>query len=185
MILSVQRDASPHGCRCGQTNLPVWRIFPHLPSKSHQTARSAISPSPWRSSLARTHCRLPPANRGEIARAAADIPGARARIDVAPNGYLNLYLRSPFLLRAWEAGSANFRADDPIKTDRRAHHHPARTRRRISAHLRNSALGDTLVRVLRFGASPSSPELHRRHGRPGRRRGGRVPRARKPHTLDR
>ena len=46
-------------------------------------------------------------------------------------------------------------------------------------HLRNAALGDTLVRLLRFRRRAGrSAELHRRHRRPGRRRRRRLPRPR-------
>ena len=46
-------------------------------------------------------------------------------------------------------------------------------------HLRNAALGDAFGRLLRYlGRDGRDPELHRRHRRPGRRRRGRLPRAR-------
>ena len=53
-------------------------------------------------------------------------------------------------------------------------------------HLRNAALGDTLVRVARVPRHAGrSAELHRRHRRPGRRRHRRLPRARAPHRSTR
>src|SRR5216684_794213 len=110
--------------------------------------------------LARTLRKPPKAIAEEIARAAADIPGV-TRIDVAPNGYLNLYLDRPAFLLArlgssgdlgGAGGVAPVRAD-PAKT---IVEHTAINPNKAAhiGHLRNAALGDTLVRVLRFGGTP-------------------------------
>ena len=72
---------------------------------------------------------------------------------MAPNGFLNLFLeRSPFLLSRVRGEVAALRADEPktivehtaINPNKAAH----------IGHLRNAALGDTLVRVLRFRDTP-------------------------------
>lgn len=86
----------------------------------------------------------------EIAAALDGVPGV-ARIECAANGYLNLYLdRSPFLqdrltgrAPAPAVGAAAGKAiveHTAINPNKAAH----------IGHLRNAALGDTLVRSLRF-----------------------------------
>jgi arginyl-tRNA synthetase len=102
--------------------------------------------------LARTLKKAPRAIAQELAARLAQLPGI-ARVDVAPNGFLNLFLdRSPFLLSRVRGEIAAVRADEPktivehtaINPNKAAH----------IGHLRNAALGDTLVRVLRFRDTP-------------------------------
>jgi arginyl-tRNA synthetase len=102
--------------------------------------------------LARTLKKAPRAIAQELAARLAQLPGI-ARADVAPNGFLNLFLdRSPFLLSRVRGEIAAVRADEPktivehtaINPNKAAH----------IGHLRNAALGDTLVRVLRFRDTP-------------------------------
>jgi arginyl-tRNA synthetase len=102
--------------------------------------------------LARTLKKAPRAIAQELAAALGTLPGV-ARVDVAPNGFLNLFLdRSPFLLSRVRGEVAAVRADEPktivehtaINPNKAAH----------VGHLRNAALGDTLVRVLRFRDTP-------------------------------
>ena len=102
--------------------------------------------------LARTLKKAPRAIAQELAAALGTLPGV-ARVDVAPNGFLNLFLeRSPFLLSRVRGEVAALRADEPktivehtaINPNKAAH----------IGHLRNAALGDTLVRVLRFRDTP-------------------------------
>jgi arginyl-tRNA synthetase len=98
--------------------------------------------------LARTLKKAPRAIAQELAARIGHLP-AVARVDVAPNGFLNLFLdRSPFLLSRVRGEIAAVRADEAktivehtaINPNKAAH----------IGHLRNAALGDTLVRVLRF-----------------------------------
>jgi len=102
--------------------------------------------------LARTLKKAPRAIAQELAARLGQLPGI-ARIAVAPNGFLNLFLeQSPFLLSRVRGEVAAVRADEPktivehtaINPNKAAH----------IGHLRNAALGDTLVRVLRFRDTP-------------------------------
>ncbi len=98
--------------------------------------------------LARTLRKPPRAIAQEIVAELGAIPGI-ARIDVAPNGYLNLYIdRAPFLLARlrhqvhahWDGWPKTIVEHTAINPNKAAH----------VGHLRNAALGDTLVRALRF-----------------------------------
>jgi arginyl-tRNA synthetase len=102
--------------------------------------------------LARTLKKPPRAIAQELAARLGALAGI-IRVDVAPNGFLNLFLeRSSFLLTRVRGEVAPLRADDPktivehtaINPNKAAH----------VGHLRNAALGDTLVRVLRFRDTP-------------------------------
>ncbi|HEY1306563.1 MAG TPA: arginine--tRNA ligase [Vicinamibacterales bacterium] len=102
--------------------------------------------------LARRLRKAPRAIAQEIAGAFGTLDGIRD-IAAAPNGYLNVFLERPsFLLqrlshespvRAAEAGKAIVE-HTAINPNKAAH----------IGHLRNAALGDTLVRVLRFRGTP-------------------------------
>jgi len=102
--------------------------------------------------LARTLKKPPRAIAQDLAGRLGALPGI-VRVDVAPNGFLNLFLeRSSFLLMRVRGEVATLTADDPktivehtaINPNKAAH----------VGHLRNAALGDTLVRVLRFRDTP-------------------------------
>ena len=131
--------------------------------------------------LARTLRKAPRAIAQELAPARRRRSRASTRIVAAPNGYLNLYLdRAAFLIAARPAARCRPSAAPPEKT---IVEHTAINPNKAAhiGHLRNAALGDTLVRVLRFRGTPVEvAELHRRHRRPGRRRHRRVPGARAP-----
>jgi arginyl-tRNA synthetase len=102
--------------------------------------------------LARTLRKAPRAIAQELAPAIGVIPGVD-RIVPAANGYLNLFLeRAPFLLERMAASPSPPSAElektivehTAINPNKAAH----------VGHLRNAALGDTLVRVLRFCGTP-------------------------------
>jgi arginyl-tRNA synthetase len=102
--------------------------------------------------LARTLRKPPRAIAQELAPAVGTIPGVD-RIVPTPNGYLNLFLERPaFLLERMkgtpEATSGQLQKviveHTAINPNKAAH----------VGHLRNAALGDTLVRVLRFCGMP-------------------------------
>jgi arginyl-tRNA synthetase len=102
--------------------------------------------------LARTLRKAPRAIAQELAGVLGDLPGV-ARAVATPNGYLNLYLDRPSFLRerlsrGEEAGVATAEKTivehTAINPNKAAH----------VGHLRNAALGDTLVRVLRFRGTP-------------------------------
>src|SRR5919204_413178 len=101
--------------------------------------------------LARIVRKAPRAIAQELVGVLAEIPGV-SRV-VAANGYLNLYLdRASFLLARLRSEVASLRADEEktivehtaINPNKAAH----------IGHLRNAALGDTLVRALQFRGTP-------------------------------
>src|SRR5579862_4783588 len=151
MILSVQRDvhdkvADAARRAFGLTDIPEFSVeVPPNRAMGDLAVTVAFQ-------LARTLRKPPKAIAQELARAAADIPGV-TRVDVAPNGYLNLYLDRPAFLLARLGGTiASFRAE-PAKT---IVEHTAINPNKAAhiGHLRNAALGDTLARVLRFRGTP-------------------------------
>jgi arginyl-tRNA synthetase len=100
--------------------------------------------------LARKLRKAPKAIAQDLAGALTDVEGV-ARVESTPNGYLNVFLdRAPFLRarlapdvpasRAAADGGKTIVEHTAINPNKAAH----------IGHLRNSALGDTLVRVLRF-----------------------------------
>jgi arginyl-tRNA synthetase len=102
--------------------------------------------------LARTLRKAPRAIAQELAAAAGEIDGVD-RVVAAPNGYLNFYLRRPEFLRARlsdtaasarPAGGKVIVEHTAINPNKAAH----------IGHLRNAALGDTMVRLLRFQGRP-------------------------------
>jgi arginyl-tRNA synthetase len=102
--------------------------------------------------LARTLRKAPRAIAQQLATAVEAVPGI-ARVDAAPNGYLNLFLdRRAFLL-------ARVRDEvEPLAGPREKTivEHTAINPNKAAhiGHLRNAALGDTLVRALRFRGTP-------------------------------
>ncbi len=102
--------------------------------------------------LARTLRKAPKAIAQELAQALGSIPGI-ARIAATPNGYLNLYLDRPafFIARARGQIAAAHAASDKAIVE-----HTAINPNKAAhiGHLRNAALGDTLVRALRFQGTP-------------------------------
>jgi arginyl-tRNA synthetase len=102
--------------------------------------------------LARTLRKAPKAIAQELAQALGSIPGI-ARIAATPNGYLNLYLDRPafFVARARGQIAAAHAASDKAIVE-----HTAINPNKAAhiGHLRNAALGDTLVRALRFQGTP-------------------------------
>ncbi len=101
--------------------------------------------------LARTLRKPPRAIAQEIADAVGPLPGID-RIAVAPNGYLNIFLDRPAFVRA-RMGATVAAAVAEGKT---VVEHTAINPNKAAhvGHLRNAALGDTLVRVLRFRGTP-------------------------------
>ncbi|HEY1910434.1 MAG TPA: arginine--tRNA ligase [Vicinamibacterales bacterium] len=98
--------------------------------------------------LARALRKAPKAIAQDLTQAIGTLPGV-ARIEAAPNGYLNLFLdRAAFFLPRLRqliapvavAGDKTIVEHTAINPNKAAH----------IGHLRNAALGDTLARVLRF-----------------------------------
>src|SRR4051795_9019309 len=107
--------------------------------------------------LARTLRKAPRAIAQELAGAVEPVAGVE-RIVATPNGYLNVFLaRAPFLLDRVEPARAAQLAPAPAETpDKTIVEHTAINPNKAAhiGHLRNAALGDTLVRVLRFRGTP-------------------------------
>ena len=102
--------------------------------------------------LARTLRKAPKAIAAELAGALGAIPGI-ARIVATPNGYLNFYLERPGFLRARVRGQVEPERGAATKT---VVEHTAINPNKAAhiGHLRNAALGDTLVRALRYRGTP-------------------------------
>ena len=104
--------------------------------------------------LARRLRKPPRAIAQEIAGAIGSLPGVTG-VSAAPNGYLNLFLDRPAFLLA-RLGVAGTLPPAPIRTEKTIVEHTAINPNKAAhvGHLRNSALGDTLVRVLTFRGNP-------------------------------
>jgi arginyl-tRNA synthetase len=104
--------------------------------------------------LARRLRRAPRAIAQELAAAVGPIPGV-SRVEAAPNGYLNVFLDRPAFLLT-RLGVAGTLPAPPLRTDKTIVEHTAINPNKAAhiGHLRNAALGDTLVRALRFRGVP-------------------------------
>ena len=101
--------------------------------------------------LARRLRKAPRAIAQEIAQAFGTLDGIR-QVSAAPNGYLNFFIERPsFLLQRLTAATPPAPA-----TGKAIVEHTAINPNKAAhvGHLRNAALGDTLVRVLRFQGVP-------------------------------
>jgi arginyl-tRNA synthetase len=102
--------------------------------------------------LARTLRKAPRAIAQDLVAALGQIDGV-TRVDAAPNGYLNFYLdRRAFTLSRLQSPAPAA----PAPTGKVIVEHTAINPNKAAhiGHLRNSALGDTLVRLLRFQGRP-------------------------------
>jgi arginyl-tRNA synthetase len=130
---------------------------PAIPIESPPSRALGDLAMPLAFELARRLRKAPRVIAQEIASAFGSIDGV-ARVEAAPNGYLNVFLDRPTLLRQWLQTPRSPRLDRPgsqapakvivehtaINPNKAAH----------IGHLRNSALGDTLVRLIRFCGRP-------------------------------
>ena len=124
--------------------------------------------------LAKTLRRKPREIAEQLAAALTGTPGVR-KAEVAGGGYVNVFLERAPLARDLYA-----QLRQPAPPARRPGHviveHTSINPNKAAhiGHLRNAILGDTFVRILRHrGHDVGRAELHRRHRRPGRGRGGR------------
>jgi arginyl-tRNA synthetase len=103
--------------------------------------------------LARRLRKAPKAIAQELASALGPVDGV-ARVEAAPNGYLNLFLNRAALLQAW-LSDADARPA-ARETGKVIVEHTAINPNKAAhiGHVRNAALGDTLVRLLRFQGLP-------------------------------
>ena len=101
--------------------------------------------------LARRLRKAPRAIAQDLAAAIGPVEGI-ARIEAAPNGYLNFFIDRP----AFVAAALGATAAPPARDGKVIVEHTAINPNKAAhiGHLRNSALGDTLVRVLRFRGWP-------------------------------
>jgi arginyl-tRNA synthetase len=108
--------------------------------------------------LARRLRRAPRAIAQDLAAGIGPID-AVARVEAAPNGYLNFFLDRGAALQKW-LGAEHQPTPDPAAGDRSGGkvivEHTAINPNKAAhiGHLRNAALGDTLVRLLRFQGRP-------------------------------
>jgi arginyl-tRNA synthetase len=105
--------------------------------------------------LARRLRKAPRAIAQEIAGALGPIEGV-ANVQAAPNGYLNLFLDRRWWLLAWLRPAGAGGAAAPPHDGKVIVEHTAINPNKAAhiGHLRNAALGDTFVRLLRFQALP-------------------------------
>ena len=151
MILTVQRDVhdtvADAVCRLfGLSDVPPF-VVEVPPNRALGDLAVTVA-----FQLARALRKAPKAIAEDIAPAVRGIAGI-TRVDVAPNGYLNLYLdRRRFLLARLHGEIAAIRAAQ----DKTVVEHTAINPNKAAhiGHLRNAALGDTLARVLRFRDAP-------------------------------
>ena len=104
--------------------------------------------------LARTLRKAPRVIAQELVEALGEIEGV-ARAEAAPNGYVNVYLNRARYLRAALSDDAA-PASGGGHSDKAIVEHTAINPNKAAhiGHLRNAALGDTLVRLLRFRGHP-------------------------------
>ena len=105
--------------------------------------------------LARRLRKAPRAIAQELATAlaAAPLPDGIRRVEAAPNGYLNFFMdRTAFVTTVLQGAQAATSASAASGANKVIVEHTAINPNKAAhiGHLRNSALGDTLVRVLRF-----------------------------------
>ena len=156
--------------------------LPQLPIEYPPKRELGDLATPAAFELARRLRKAPRAIAQEIAAAFGSVDGI-ARVEAAPNGYLNVYLdRVAFALEQFvhqdDGRFDDRRSIDTIEDHRRTHgDQPEQGRaHRPPAQLgagRHARPGSALP-----GRACRSPELHRRYGRPGSRRGRRIPGAR-------
>jgi len=106
--------------------------------------------------LARRLRKAPRVTAQEIAAALGPLEGV-TRVEVAPNGYLNLFLDRAYWMRKWSTGDARSSQLRPAETDgaragKTIVEHTAINPNKAAhiGHLRNAALGDAFGRLLRF-----------------------------------
>lgn len=110
--------------------------------------------SPVAFELARRLRKAPRVIAQEIAAAFGSQPGI-ARVEAAPNGYLNVFLERPAFVLQRLGLVPGLPAPQPDTTKTIVEHTAINPNKAAHiGHLRNAALGDTLVRALRFRGTP-------------------------------
>ena len=103
--------------------------------------------------LARRLRKAPRVIAQELAAALLPVPGI-VRVEATANGYLNCFLDRPSFLTARLTSSPAPSSAPPVKKAIVEHTAINPNKAAHIGHLRNAALGDTLVRVLRFRGTP-------------------------------
>ena len=109
--------------------------------------------------LARRLRKAPRVIAQELAAALGPIDGV-ARVEAAPNGYLNFFLDRAYWLQQWLGGSFRLEAEasaiEHFARDKVVVEHTAINPNKAAhiGHLRNAALGDAFARLLRFEGRP-------------------------------
>ncbi len=110
---------------------------------------------PFAFELARSLRKAPRVIAQEVAAAVGPVEGV-ARVEAAPNGYLNVFLdRAPFLRARLGSGTPPAPLGTLLREKTIVEHTAINPNKAAHiGHLRNSAMGDTLVRLLRFSGVP-------------------------------
>ena len=131
--------------------------LPQLPVEYPPSRALGDLATPVAFELARRLRKAPRAIAQEIAASIGAIDGV-ARIDAAPNGYLNVYLDRVSFVRSVtiDHDTTAHRSPTTVHRAKTIVEHTAINPNKAAhiGHLRNSALGDTLVRVQRFRGVP-------------------------------
>jgi arginyl-tRNA synthetase len=122
---------------------------PALPLESPPNRALGDLATPVAFELARRLRKAPRAIAQELAGAMGTLEGIR-RVEATPNGYLNIFLDRPAFLTARLTGHKERSSVRPVAKTIVEHTAINPNKAAHIGHLRNSALGDTLVRVLRF-----------------------------------
>ena len=130
--------------------------LPQLPVEYPPSRELGDLATPVAFELARRLRKAPQAIAQELAAALGQIEGV-SRVEAAPNGYLNIYLdRSAFVFGLVKNLGAHAQPDARMAGGKTIVEHTAINPNKAAhiGHLRNSTLGDTLVRVQRFRGVP-------------------------------
>ena len=151
MILSVQRQVHDAISAAIRTHFGIADVPPFAVEVPPTRALGDLA-VPVAFQLARALRKAPKAIAEELAQALGSVPGV-ARIVAAPNGYLNLYLERPAFFAARVRGQI---AQERAPREKTIVEHTAINPNKAAhiGHLRNAALGDTLVRALNFRGTP-------------------------------
>jgi arginyl-tRNA synthetase len=151
MILSVQRHVHDAVSAAIRQHLGVADVPPFAVEVPPNRALGDLA-VPVAFQLARALRKPPRAIAQDLAQAIGALAGV-SRVVAAPNGYLNLYLdRAAFLTTR----ARRQVAPEPGTPEKTIVEHTAINPNKAAhiGHLRNAALGDTLVRALRFRGTP-------------------------------
>jgi arginyl-tRNA synthetase len=151
MILSVQRQVHDAIAGAIRQRFGIADVPPFAVEVPPTRALGDLA-VPVAFQLARTLRKAPRAIAQELAQAVGVIPGV-ARVEAAPNGYLNLHLdRLAFLVPRIRQ---QVQPDRPPAEKTIVEHTAINPNKAAHiGHLRNAALGDTLVRALQFRGTP-------------------------------